>query len=367
MAPATPTESSPMAPVEPGKLDFVAKFEKLQGAKKITATACIISTYIIVSATMIQTNSWLMKNDHFPYPPVLAMLHMFSSFFGTLAMYGVCPSLFTAMPTLVIDRWFLLKFVPLAGCFASSMILSNMSYMYISVAFIQMLKEANIGLCYVFSLATGLEKGTKTASILLSLVFLFTLVAAKGEIHFVLMGVFIQLGSQCFECSKIVMQNLLMSNKNGPATKLDPLTTVLFMAPTCFVFSVFLYLPKMAEMPPSLVLSHAMACWPQLLISCVIAIFLNVLICITIATIQGVGFVLIGVVKDITIVCVSAALMGEVITPMQAIGFSSALVCVVLYSTYKMNKQHFEEDDLVKGFTSIIDENFVNKGKKMLP
>jgi hypothetical protein len=342
-------------------MSFVDYFEKLEGKAKVAATLCIGGIYITISAALIQANSYLMKNDRFPFAPVLACGHMLGSFIGSIILYKVCPSLFTAMPNLKIDAGFVLKFVPIGGCFACSMILSNVAYMYMSVAFIQMLKECNIAFTYGLSLVVGLEKWKVTAStILLSIIF-WTCIAAKGEIHFVWLGVLIQLGSQGFECTKIITQNLLMSNKNGPATKLDPLTTVLFMAPVCFVFSVGIYLTRIGEMPPDLVWSHFLTCWPQVLLSCAIAFALNVMISITIATIDGVGFVLCGVIKDIAIVASSALIMGDAVSPLQLCGFAGAILSVASYSTYKMNSKHFEDDKIITGFTNVINERLSQK------
>lgn len=355
--------ASTSAPIEP-KVGFVDMFEKLQGIQKTVAALAIFVTYVAISAMLIQLNSWLMHEDRFPFAPVLCSLHMATSFCGTFILYGVCPSLFTAMPNLVIDRWFLLKFVPLGACFAASIVLSNMSYQHLSVGFIQMLKECNVAFTYVLSLMTGIEKWSKTATILLTCITIFGVgITATGEIHFVWLGFFIQLCSQGFEVSKVVMQNLLMLDRNGASTKLDPLTTVLFMAPTCFVFAVILYLTKMQEIPPSLVVSHAIGCWPQLLMSCLTALVLNVLISITIATFNAVGFISAGIAKDIVIVLVSVMIMGEVISLQQIFGFSGAIVCLIGYSLFKLNKESFEDDNILAGFSRLFDQYFVDTWK----
>jgi len=358
-----------MASTAQPKMGIVEQIQNLSGGPRIIATLSIASLYIMASASIIQVNKYLITGDRFPFSPVLSCLHMFTSFVGALIMYQVCPHLFTAMPTLNIDQAFLLKFVPLGAFFAGSIVLSNMSYMYISVAFIQMLKELNLAFIFSLSLAVGVEKWSKTAFIILSGLTICIVVAAKGEIHFVLLGVAIQLISQLCEVSKIVTQNILMSNKEGPATKLDPLTTVLFMAPMCFGFSVLIYLANMEAMPPSLVISHAMTCWPSLLMSCINAFVLNVVICLTIATMNGVGYAMVGIAKDIEIVTSSALFLGDTISLLQFGGFAGSIVFMGGYSAYKLNMQHFKDDDCIAGFKAILDESMskANEKEKLLP
>merc|ERR1719359_2405436 len=100
-----------------------------------------------------------------------------------------------------------------------------------------MLMEGNVVLIYFASFLLGLERYSRTSAILVAGIFMGAAVAAYGEINFSLFGLFVQLGSQVFEVTKVLTQNVLMSSKGQ---KLDPLTMVLFMAPVSFVLiSIF--------------------------------------------------------------------------------------------------------------------------------
>merc|ERR1719324_1123798 len=117
------------------------------------------------------------------------------------------------MKTERVDKWFLLKFAPLGICFSFSIILSNAAYKYLSVALIQVLKESNCAMVFVLSLFLRLEVFSWTATFILGLVMIGSTMAAYGEIHFVWMGIGIQLLSQMCEVLKLCIQNLLMSSK----------------------------------------------------------------------------------------------------------------------------------------------------------
>eukprot|EP00746_Dinoflagellata_sp_MGD_P154821 gnl/MRDRNA2_/MRDRNA2_85054_c0_seq1.p1 gnl/MRDRNA2_/MRDRNA2_85054_c0~~gnl/MRDRNA2_/MRDRNA2_85054_c0_seq1.p1 ORF type:complete len:353 (-),score=46.41 gnl/MRDRNA2_/MRDRNA2_85054_c0_seq1:11-1069(-) len=339
---------------EPKKMDIIGRFQELQGSSKVAATMAIGAVYISVSWGMIATNSYLMKNDRFPFAPVLSCMHMFTSFFGCGLLYVLCPSMLPAMKDLVFDWNLVLKFVPIGAFFAASVVLSNMSYMYLSVSFIQMLKEANVAMVFILSLIVGLEQFTKTATILLGFITFCTVMSVHGEMNFVLLGLVVQLGSQCFEVSKIVTQNKLMTGEQ----RLDPCTTVFFMAPMCFLFSCLIYVTQIQSMPPSVVFSHAAANWPFVLLSCGLALALNVVISITIGTLNGVGFLLAAVIKDATIVSFSSLLFGEAVSLQQTFSFSGAVFGVMCYSLFKMKKKQFENDDIIEGFTRVYQEEF---------
>merc|ERR1719390_515489 len=57
----------------------------------------------------------------------------------------------------ITARLILEKFVPLSIFFAGTLVLSNQAYLYCSLAFLQMMKEANLVLVYVFCVIAGLE------------------------------------------------------------------------------------------------------------------------------------------------------------------------------------------------------------------
>merc|ERR1719158_2780811 len=102
------------------------------------------------------------------------------------------------------------------------------------------------------------------------------------------------------------MQNILMSSVSD-GYKLDPLTTILFMAPNCFLASLLVnYYLVDATSAQAIIMTHAFTHWPQLLLSCAIAFIVNVIIAIQICLFNAVGFILAGVMKDITIIAVSA-------------------------------------------------------------
>eukprot|EP00929_Paragymnodinium_shiwhaense_P085418 TRINITY_DN45821_c0_g1_i1.p1 TRINITY_DN45821_c0_g1~~TRINITY_DN45821_c0_g1_i1.p1 ORF type:complete len:437 (-),score=97.52 TRINITY_DN45821_c0_g1_i1:72-1382(-) len=304
--------------------------------------------YIILSAVMIETNRWLMQPGRFPYPFMLTMNHMCCSFVLANLLRAVKPSFFPSLEGLKVTPSFLWRFVPIGLPFAASLVCSNWAYKYLSVSFLQIMKQSNIVTIYVLSVIAGLEALRRCNVILLAAILFGASLGVKGELHFVLIGFILQCISSLCEAGKVIMQSLLMSGQ----AKLDPLTMVLFMAPACFIANIVpLYVIEGREMHN--ILSAFGAMWPMLLGNACLAFCLNVTVAQCIKQLSAVGYLLCGIVKDTAIIVTSTWLLGESLTLQQQVGFSLALTGVAMYSLYKQNQVCFEDDSLIEGFRRV--------------
>merc|ERR1719272_313456 len=91
------------------------------------------------------------------------MIHCAFCSLSLLVLRFVVPSLFPSLTDparrVVVDRDLILKgALPIALFFSGQLVLSNTAYLHSSVAFLQMMKEANIILVYTFSLMVALER-----------------------------------------------------------------------------------------------------------------------------------------------------------------------------------------------------------------
>jgi hypothetical protein len=96
----------------------------------------------------------LLAYSGFPFPIALTMWHMvFCSSIGFLCVrvFGIVKS--HNMPS----RDYLRKVMPIGMLYAASLWLSNSSYLYLSVSFIQMTKSLMPGLVYTSGIFMGIE------------------------------------------------------------------------------------------------------------------------------------------------------------------------------------------------------------------
>merc|ERR1719460_2428868 len=139
-----------------------------------------------------------------------------------------------------------------------------------------------------------------------------------------------QLVSQVAEVMKILIQQVILQGM-----KIDPLTMVLVMSPLCLcTLAVALY----SFWEPGII-AAAHANWGHLLLNGCNAFALNVCVAIVIRFASGVSFVLAGVVKDVAIVACAALMFGAIITPIQIVGFSIAVLGVLFHSVMRSNME----------------------------
>jgi len=326
--------------------------------------------YIACSAGLIAYNKYLIDVDKFPYAICLVFIHaVFCSVFAGF-LYLVKPSLFPSLTDpekkVAIDSSLVLKgALPIALLFSAQLVLSNTAYLHSSVAFLQMMKEANLVLVYVFSLFAALERFSwRSVGILVFIIFATTL-SIHGEVNFSMTGFIIQGTSQLFECCKIVLQAMLLSSAGR---KLDALTYVMLVMPLCAAIlgvgiCALTAFPHSHFMTPSW--NQVVQWWPHLLANACVAFLLNVIIALFVKHSSAVAFILAGIVKDAMIVTAGALVFHEFISAVQVVGFSLQLSGILVWSMIKTFPDRFDAG-IMAGFGSFIFGADPLKGKVTL-
>eukprot|EP00437_Effrenium_voratum_P039357 CAMPEP_0181471054 /NCGR_PEP_ID=MMETSP1110-20121109/38876_1 /TAXON_ID=174948 /ORGANISM="Symbiodinium sp., Strain CCMP421" /LENGTH=377 /DNA_ID=CAMNT_0023596059 /DNA_START=70 /DNA_END=1201 /DNA_ORIENTATION=+ len=315
---------------------------------------------IFVSAALINYNKFLMNPSRFPYPVVLVFLHMLSGSLLGCALFLAKPGLFPALSDpdkkVIIDTEFMtFRVLPVGLTFATSLILSNTAYKYASVAFLQMIKQSNVIIVFIFSLMIGLEKYRTNLVVVLLCIMLATGLTVQGELHFSMLGLSVQLCCNFVESAKVVMQGVLLA---GAGRKLDPLSFVAVVSPVCclclggllFVHSYvtpisFLTLPEWSAF-------HQ--CGYLLAGNIVVAFLLNVVVANFLKHGSPLSFLLTNLIKDALIVSASSLIFGDPITLQQSIAFILQLFFITLWSLMKSFPDVIEQQGLVKGVTSVL-------------
>lgn len=323
--------------------------------------------YIGCSSCLIAYNKYLMDMDRFPYAICLVLLHAIFCSVCSGVLYLLRPSLFPSLTDpaqkVTVDSSLILTgALPIALFFSAQLVLSNTAYLHSSVAFLQMMKEANLVLVYVFSLIAALERFSwRSVSILAFIIFATTL-TIHGEVNFSWTGFAIQGMGQLFECCKIVLQAMLLTSAGR---KLDALTYVMLVMPLCAVIlaggiCVLTAFPHEHFLVPDW--HHLEQWWPHLLANACIAFLLNVIIALFIKQASAVAFILAGIVKDAMIVATAVVALREVVSLLQTVGFVLQLMGILVWSVIKTFPDRFEHS-VAEGFMSFIFPSESVKGK----
>lgn len=257
----------------------------------------------------------------------------------TATVYSVClcllvPSIYPSMASALEKKATTLTYIaPLGLMFAFALWASNVAYQFCSVAFLQFCKESNVALMFFMSCATGRQTFSWQKFAILVVVMGGCAICAEGEVNFVWVGFLLQIGSQISECSKNLIGEIVMS---GAGMKLDALTFVAWQAP-CSLLPLLTAIPLL---PTDGIFDALKANWVLLLANATVAFMLNVLIAVTLKRLSALAFVIIGLAKDIVIVCASSVIFGDPISDTQRMGFMISLVGMALWAKMKMTEQN---------------------------
>lgn len=314
--------------------------------------------YIVSSSGLIAFNKYLMTEGNFPFAVPIVMMHMLFCSFFTGVLFLVRPSLFPSLTDpdrkVNIDKDLILYgALPIAVFFSITLVLSNVAYLHSSVAFLQMMKEANLVLVYVFSLVAVLERFSWRSVRILIFVIIGTTLTIHGELNFSMHGFLIQASSQVFECMKIVLQAMMLTGR----TKLDVLSYVLIVSPLCLaLLSVAFGALCMLRPNENLAVpgwSDIEAWWPFLLANASVAFLLNVAVAMFMKASSAVAYILAGIFKDAMIVLTGFFLLHEHISHLQFVGFGMQLIGILVWSLVKVAPDKFE-DGVVNGLVNFF-------------
>lgn len=131
-------------------------------------------------------------------------------------------------------RLYLRAIVPIGAAFSGSLMCGNLTYLYLSVAFIQMLKATTPVAVLITGWIFQVEKVELQKLFNVSVIVLGIVIASFGEIKFVMVGFLFQLGGIVFEAIRLVMVQRLLSAKEY---KMDPLVSLYYFAPICAIMN----------------------------------------------------------------------------------------------------------------------------------
>jgi hypothetical protein len=186
----------------------------------------LIMQWVFLSSTIILFNKWLLSDAKFHYPITLVMMHM--------TFVGVCAQTWRRLgwaesPAIswqdVAQRLF-----PIAALFAASLGLGNAAYMFISVAFIQMLKASTPVAVLLVSFALGLEQSSMRLLGYIVLIALGVATSAYGQLEISAVGVCLQLAAVAAEALRLCLVNIALTSRG---IKLPTITFLSVVAPLC--------------------------------------------------------------------------------------------------------------------------------------
>lgn len=291
--------------------------------------------YITLSSGQIFFNKWVLssKEINFPYPLGLTLLHMvFSSV--------LCFMLTKGFKVLKVEEGMTLDIyatsvIPIGAMFAMTLWLGNTAYLYISVAFAQMLKAIMPVAVFILGVAAGLEVMSCRMLLIMSVISFGVVIASYGEISINWIGVVYQMGGVVGEALRLIFMEILVKRKG---IKLNPISIMYYVSPCsalCLLIPwIFLEKPKI----------DANATWnfpvSVLVLNSLCTFALNLSVFLVISHTSALTIRVAGVVKDWVVVLLSALLFADTkLTGINLLGYGIAIAGVAAYNNHKLKKE----------------------------
>lgn len=189
----------------------------------------------------------------------------------------------------------------------------------------------------IFSFFAGLEKPSYHEFYIVFVISVGVAMTSIGELDFSLLGFAYQLAALIAEASRLVLTNILLKT-----LKLDPLSSLYYIAPVCSIFiSLAFFVFEYDFLPWEMILTSNFLF--MMLINGMIAFTLNLAVVMLISNTSALVLTLAGIIKDILLVTLSIVIFMSPITMLQIVGYSIALIGLNLHKEYKKSPDRVVE------------------------
>ncbi|KAF8236115.1 hypothetical protein L208DRAFT_1391203 [Tricholoma matsutake] len=271
---------------------------------RITATS-IIPIWVILSSSVIIYNNYLYNTLTFPYPVFTVTWHLFFAAIGTRILQSTMHLLDATNDVRMDSTTFICHILPIGFLFSGSLILSNTTYLYLRVSYIQMVKAFTPVSILLISWTSCIQDPTKKYATIVIMISTGVALTSCSELCFHLGGFIVQAGAILFKSSRLVLIQNLLHN-----LKMDPLVSLHYYAPICTLINLAI-LPFTDGLAPFYALRDI---GPLILISNVaVAFLLNIAAIFLIGIGSSLVLTLTGVFKDILLITGSLQVFGYLI------------------------------------------------------
>ncbi|KAI8846397.1 hypothetical protein BC829DRAFT_398802 [Chytridium lagenaria] len=289
--------------------------------------AVYISVWIFFSSATILFNKWILHTLNFPYPIFLTTCHLL---FATIAtrLLSKTTSLLNGIADVKMNWEIYMKaVVPIGLCFSLSLVFSNYAYLYLSVAYIQMLKATTPVAVLLAGYLLRVEKYDPVILGKVSIIVVGVMIASYGE--FEAWGI-------AAEATRLVLVQQLLKGYN-----MDPLYNLFYNHSNeirlCAVMNAVAF--AFVESSSFTFAAFGNVGFPILIINCTIAFLLNVAVVFLIGKTSSLVMCLSGVLKDIILVVASVLIWWTTVTRLQMAGYATALAGLVWYKQPNIDRR----------------------------
>ena len=312
-----------------------------QGKQRAPFALAIFSSlrllvWLTLSSGVILFNKWLLSPQNFPYPVTLAFWHMlFCSIVGILAVQSSCVERQNVTWNTCCKIC-----LPVAALGAAGLTLGNAAFIYLSVAFAQMLKANMPVIMFIVGCLFRTQMFNWGTCGIMVIIGAGVAASSLGELQFSGLGATFMLSAMLAEAFKMILLQTMMQQTDLQINPVNALYYVMPASTLCllpFVLvleagDVYDAIPSIAPQVPILVGSAVLAC------------LLNVIAFWVISNASALTMKLAGIVKDAALIVTSGLLFGSKLTPLGLGGYAVALTGIGVHNYQSLVKAQTQVD-----------------------
>lgn len=295
-------------------------------------TLLYITIYMLVGPTLILCNKHILSELNFQFPMLVAGLGQAMSAFGSWIVFTVLKLVSLEKPELEPDVK--RSMLAVGACSAGTLYFGNAVYIYLSVAFCQILKSYTPAITLVVLMLFRVDYPSKYVTFSVAGMCVATSLAVSGELKFDTFGVTLMLASSVCEAVKLVLTQKLMVNHKLPA-----LESLYRMAPICtvwlFAASALTEVPIILREEKYTILIEN---WPVFLASALLGYAINMVSFFVVKRVGALTLKLLSTARNASLVVYSVVFFGEIVTANQLVCYVGALGFFTLYNYLKLKK-----------------------------
>ena len=304
----------------------------IAGPKYSTLTMCgIFSVFMLSGPMLIMSNKYILKDLEFSFPLTLTFITL--SFCSALCWaYVSFAKVEMKRRETMTASFYLRRICPIGALSAGTVVFGMTSYLFLTVAFIQMLKAFTPVMTMTGLVIFGLENPSRGAILCVLVISLGTAIAGYGELNFSLLGVACMILAQMFEALKLIFTQMVLQRN-----KFSLVETLYYVTPTsaaCVLFfACILEFPHMSQSDLDKVLIN----FRPFLTSCIVAITTNVVNTFVVQSTNALVLKLSVTARNALLVLFNAVMMGETVTRLEGIGYVVSLGGFLGYNYVKLS------------------------------
>lgn len=295
---------------------------------KIQARLAILM-FIVNGPLLIIVNANLMNQVGYTYPAILTSLGTSSTFVLASILRLCSPSARRLTCTECIN-----VVLPIGAMSSVAMVCGNVAYLYLSIAFLQMLKSLTPVFIVFVAAAFKLEQLTRGLMTAVILICAGSGIASAGEVHFSWIGFWLVNVSHIGEALRLVLTESTMKHM-----KLSPFDSMYYSSGAtagCQFCYILVMERNGLTKDYGLLLHH----WPLALSSCVLGVFVNASSVCIIGHMNSLTIKVIAILRGIMLTTLAALFLpGNHVSTIEWMGYCISIVGFTVYQAEMMRRR----------------------------